>query len=294
MTVHIAIAHGDHGVLFSDSQGTIENSEYHGLHKQFVGKNFAVGVAGYSPIITRLFGQLRSDFGLDREAEGADVAARVEKFYRDDVRPAYLERSAALLIGFREGDAVVREFEPGTFTTFGPPTDFGCIGTGAQFVSRAMARNAMLGNELPLSTLAEMLVSASHFADAAGESIAVDDALAVVMLDQSACYLLGDKRLNVKDAPEPVVQHWLEIAGYWTELQAMVKAMDREAIEAQRVFSKIRRGEFGEEESLRLLQSNRGLISTRKRLQSLLEVFQNRYSELVKGDPRPLPLGDPV
>lgn len=294
MTVHIALAHGDHGVLFSDSQGTDQNSASHGLHKQFVGSNFAIGVAGYGPIIERLFEALRGEFHADQEPQLDGVVHLVESFYQNEIRPSHLDRSAVLVVGCQNTRVCVREFEPGTFSRFGPPVDFACIGTGAQFVMRAIARNTKLGHDFPCSSLVDMLVSASHYAEAASESLTVDDSLAVAMLDKSRCYLLGDKRLEVRFAPPRICHAWSDLAEQWFEFQATIRAINREITEAQRLFSKIMSGDLGKDGIERLHQSNRGVRTTRAQLEVQLVEFQRKYDGLLESSEFILPNGDPV
>lgn len=285
MTVHIAVASGRQAVLFSDSQGSTPQAESHGWHKQFLGKNFVVGMAGATDIIDRLFTHLKAKHGVDHETTVTDLMKTIETFYRDQVRPGYWASSDVIVLGYdSDGNAVVHQYNPARFVGFGPAKRFGSIGSGSEFVDRAKSRDEELGISLYTDTLEEMLVTASHYAEAANESLTVDDSLAVAILDSGESYLMGDFSLSVRYAPEAICQFWNRVAASWNQLQTTIQAINREVVSAQREFSNVRRGELNAANLQAIEQTNDAVRSTTNRLTQQLEAFKQTYNDLKSGD----------
>jgi hypothetical protein len=282
MTVHIALANQDHAVLFSDSQGSTDRSEIHGWHKQFVGKNFAVGVAGHGWILARLFDHLQSQFSIDKDASTNEVSESIEQFVKTDVRVEMQGTVSVLLLGYdRAGDLGVSQFEPSTFHRFDRQTKFGSIGSGSEFVGIANARNDALGIGLPLGTIADLLISAVHYAEAANESLTVDDLLSAVLFANGKTYLLGEPEVAVTYAHAEVLKHWHQIGTYWRTLRAQVDVISGEILEATRLFSSIRSASLVAANLNAIALMNQSVGSNRIALESAITAYFDFYDRLI-------------
>jgi len=282
MTVHIALANNDHAVLFSDSQGSTDRSEFHGWHKQFVGKNFAVGVAGHGWILSRLFDHLQSQFSTHKEATTGDVSSSIEQFIKTDVRTEMQGTVSVLLLGYDSAGVLgVSQFEPSIFHSFNRQTQFGSIGSGSEFVGIADARNTALGVGLPLGTIADLLVSAIHYAEAANESLTVDDLLSAVLFANGKTYLLGEPEVSVTYAHHEVLKHWHQIGGYWQTLRAQVDVIGGEILEATRLFSSIRSATLGAAKLNAIAAMNQSVESNRMALDSAITAYCQFYDLLI-------------
>lgn len=246
MTVHIALTHPNHAVLFSDSQGSTDRSESHGWHKQFVGRNFAVGVAGHGGIITGLFENLSSQFDLLNDYPFAEVMLAIQKYILSHVQPQFQGATSILFMGYDGPNPKVWRWEPSVFRGFSSPASFSAIGSGAEFVGKANARNSLLGLEMPSGTVAEMIVSAIHYAEAANESLTVDDLLSVVLFINGRTYLLGEKEVSIRISYRNVIVNWRQIAEKWIEFRTRSTAIESEFREATRFLSLIRSGQLEE------------------------------------------------
>jgi hypothetical protein len=246
MTVHIAITHPNHAVLFSDSQGSTDRSEIHGWHKQFVGRNFAVGVAGHGGIIAGLFENLASQFDLLNDYPFADVMVAIQKYILSHIQPQVQGSTSILFMGYDGPHPKVWRWEPSVFRCFSSPQSFSAIGSGAEFVGKANARNSLLGIDMPSGSVAEMIVSAIHYAEAANESLTVDDLLSVVLFINGRTYLLGEKEVSVQISHPNVIANWRQISEKWIEFRTRSTAIESEFREATRFLSLIRCGNLEE------------------------------------------------
>ena len=282
MTVHIALANQDHAVLFSDSQGSTDRSEFHGWHKQFVGNNFAVGVAGHGWILSRLFDHLQSQFSTDKDATTNDVSKSIEQFIKTDVRTEMQGTVSVLLLGFdNAGEIGVSQFEPGVFHSFNRRIKFGSIGSGSEFVGIANARNDALGLGLPFGTIADLLISAVHYAEAANESLTVDDLLSAVLFANGKTYLLGEPEVVVTYAHAEVLKQWHKIGGYWQMLRAQVDVISGEIREATRLFSSIRSATLAAADLNAIALMNQSVESNRVALESAIATYFDFYDRLI-------------
>jgi len=190
MTIHIAAASGNHAVLLSDSQGSSNEAESHGWHKQFIGRNFVVGLAG-----------------------------------ADD-----------------------------------------------------------LGLNIPHTELEDKLIAALYYADAAIESLTVDDSFAVAILDSGRSYLTGDRTLSLRYVPEPIIQFWNQVSACWKPMQVTIATMNSELESAYRRFSNIRSGMLTGIDLKELERSNLAILANRQKLVEQLVDLKKTYEELMLGD----------
>jgi len=285
MTVHIAIAQAQQAVLLSDSQGSTKDSESHGLHKQFVGANFLVGMAGDGGIIMRQFADLTSKFGYDDPHPVTNIKAAIEAFIDCEVHPSAFAQCVTLVVGCEtDGSTSVYEYEPGKFRHFGPRQSFGTIGSGSLFVDRASRRNQELGIVFPGDQLEDLLFEALHYADAANESLTVDDALATAMIRNGCTYLTGDRSLNVRHAPPEVAQFWNQLSPCWDEIRETIRTVNGDLRVAQRTFSSSQRGELSKTDLATLVNLNQGIGTSRKKLSVELTNFLAEYDRIKLGN----------
>ncbi|KAA1258185.1 hypothetical protein LF1_07010 [Rubripirellula obstinata] len=281
MTVHIAIASRESAVLFSDSQGSTTDAESHGFHKQFVGANFLVGMAGAGDIIMRQFAHLEKSLGYTTEHNVKDVRAAIEQFFSDEVQPFVYGHCVTLLIGCdSHGNTSVSEFEPGKFKHFGPEQGFGTIGSGSQFVYRAAGRNQTLGIVFPGDQLEDLLFEALHYADAANESLTVDDSLAIAMIHKSRSYLTGDRSLRISHAPSDIRAHWNVVSPWWDQLRSTIRAINGQLTGGQRTFCKLQRAELTPTDLKAIETLNHGIQTSRNKLTQSLADFIADYDRI--------------
>lgn len=244
-----------------------------------------VGMAGASDVIDRLFTHLKTKHGVDNESVVTALMKTIEDFYRDQVRPGYWASSGVIVVGYdSHRNAAVHQYDPAKFVEFGPVKSFGSIGSGSEFVERAKSRDEELGIAVYDDTLEEMLVTASHYADAANESLTVDDTLAVAILDAGNSYLTGDLGLAVRYAPDAICQYWNQVAASWNQMQKTIQAINQEVVSAQRQFSKVRRGQLDAANLRAIETTNDAVRSTTLQLTGQLKDFKQTYDDLKSGN----------
>jgi len=209
VTFHIALSGPAGSVMLSDSQGSTETAETHGVQKQYVGEGFLVGGAGSSILLHALFSRLgRRARAGDALAEEADVAAFIERFFERDVRADAVERAEILLVTPSPDGRAVQRFVPGALTQFGERTAMELVGSGASFASRAARRDREIGVEWSMESLADLLVFAHECADAAGESLTVNDKLFVGFLVEDRAHAMGDPDIKPAHIPAGIRESW--------------------------------------------------------------------------------------
>jgi 20S proteasome alpha/beta subunit len=280
MTVHIAIASRNDAVLFSDSQLSTSNSESHQFHKQFVGGNFLIGAAGLASVIVATFNMLRSKFGVDSCPKSADVANAIEDFIENDVRQQYWDQVRFLLVS-TDPTCSVRSFSPGLFKRFGGNENFASIGSGSDFVNRALNRHSALGIALPMQELPDMFATTAYFAEVANESLTVDDLLTVAILSNGRSYLLGEKAVRIQHAPPQLIADWNTAATTWDEIAAMIDQINAEVFNAQRSFNAIRTGGLIPPNMKQIESSNVSVAKLRSQLTAKISDFRVWYDKLV-------------
>jgi hypothetical protein len=150
-------------------------------------------------------------------------------------------------------DLAIQTFEPRIFKQFGKRRGFSTIGSGAAFVGSAIARDQQLGRVFNTSSLAHLLVLIAYYAEAANESLTVDDKFLVGFLTNNRTYLIGDRDIVPSYAPLQVTQHWSHASTSFDEIRAILKTLNGEVVEAQRRFSKVRDGSLAMPDMLPLL-----------------------------------------
>ncbi len=281
MTIHLAFARAGEAILLSDSQGSTDLSESHGIHKQFVGENFVVGVAGHAKILLHLFDALDDKIGAQTAATPDQLTNIIETFIDLEVREKYWDRIQILLVVAEGTDCAIREHSPAVFKRFGMVGSFTGIGSGADFVERARLRHAEMGMTLPTQSLADMLATATFYAAIANESIAVDDQLMVTMIANKRSYLLGDESIHVAHVPPEITLNWKSIANHWNGIRGIVKSIDGELREAQRITSTIRSGTFLPSFLKIIEQACYSVEKQRTQLNDKISEFKSWYDSLL-------------
>jgi hypothetical protein len=241
MTFHIALSAPVGSVMLSDSQGSTETSETHGVQKQYIGDGFLVGGAGSSLILNALFNRL-GDLGKATDAAlgGGDLVAWIERFFEREVRHDALERAEVLVVTPSVDGRTVQRFVPGVLTRAGERTAMDLIGSGAAFAVRATQRDRAIGVDWSMGSLADLLVFAHDCADAAGESLTVNDKLLVGFLVEDRAYAMGDEAIKPAHIPARIRDNWRLVSNvYKREILPVVQAIRDARRAAYRAFSRL-------------------------------------------------------
>jgi hypothetical protein len=269
MTCHIAMSGGGAAAMLSDSQGSTDVSEFHGWQKQFVGPDFLLGVAGHGAILDALFDELHDRAHGPDPVTAATICDFVPTFLNDQVRYEAQREVGLILATPDANDRAIQTFEPRTFKRFGKRRSFSTIGSGAAFVHGASERDHQLGMVFNTSSLAHLLVLISYYAEAANESLTVDDKFLIGFLADNKTYLIGDRDIVPTYVPDQVTQHWSQAATSFDSIRAMLKTLNGEVVEAQRRFSKVRDGSLAMPDIFPLLAAS---TSIRNNLQTLAQL----------------------
>jgi 20S proteasome alpha/beta subunit len=244
VTVHIGFANPRAALLASDSQGSDDISEFHGYQKQFVGPDFVVGIAGLGLVLDELFSRMQDAIAPGpNQLVSSGIRAFIEQFVAREIQASVRSQIEIIVITCPDvtGNAV-HVFRPGVFTRMGRPEPGGCIGSGSEFVQRAIARYLRIGINISFQEIADLVVAAEDLAKAADESLTVDDSFMVGIVTNNRSYLMGDRRIKLLYAPEPLRQQWAEAANRFQQIMAAARAINGELVSAQRGLSAIRTG----------------------------------------------------
>jgi hypothetical protein len=144
-----------------------------------------------------------------------------------------------------------------------------------------MSRHAHLGIDLPNNTLADLVTTTAYFADVANESLTVDDLLAIAILTNNRCYLLGEAEVRVRFGNTQLLANWADAANYWKTIHAMIKQINSEVRSGQRYFNAIRTGELIPPLIKQIESSNASIDKLRIQLATKISEFQAWYDKLV-------------
>lgn len=281
MTVHIGFSNDEGAILLSDSQGSTTDAETHGNQKQFVGDNFIVGGAGHNGIIDRLFRFLDEQSNLP----SANAPSVIEDFFETQIRREQFGRTTVLLL--IPGDPPfpnrkIRVFDPGTYAHFDEPSKCCAIGSGGPFVGRAWKHRNDLGIQFPSETLADLTVEAVFCAEAANESLTVDDRLMVSFLYNGRAYTMGEPEMRLDYAPSEVKTKWREVAQKWSDIRQKSNEIINEFREAARLFSGIRAGKLSAFHLNQFNSANQTIARRRSELETQLKDYFDWYDNLLK------------
>lgn len=282
MTVHIASSSSHGALLLSDSQMSGFDSEDHGFQKQFVGENFLVGGSGHAGIISRTF-----QF-LDKQdiSDANEAADQIENFIRTEIRETEWNSVAFILLGPASGSSPtikdqIRLFDPGTYVHFDEATNFASIGSGSTFVHRCVRYQDSIGIEFASTSLVDLLIESIFYAEAANESLTVDDKLLVSFVNNNKTYVMGDQSLNIRYAPKTVRRQWHVVASLWEEIRQQVDLINAESRESIRVFSSIRSGIITKADLNQFEMASKTVAAHRKATTTKLNDFFSQYDRVV-------------
>ena len=286
MTCHIAIANPDTAVLSSDSQSSDDRSELHGIQKQFAGSDFLVGVAGLSMVIPELFDRLEEASrpgGTNAPLDAARISAFLAHFIDTEIRPEARREIEIIVVTPPDANGnAAQTFLPGTFSRLGRREPAGMIGSGAEFASRAFTRYAQLGIELPFTTLADLVITIEDLTKAADESLTVDDSFLLGILSNGKSYLMGDRRIILGHAAQPIIREWSRATIRFHEIMATARDINGEIIDAQRQLSAIRTSALTPASLVEIQRINDGPITTNRRtLVHLLDDYLAWYDGIL-------------
>jgi len=274
VTVHIALANAGTALLASDSQASDDTSEVHGWQKQFAGPDFLVGVAGLGLVLDELFGRLQeaTEPGANQLVSGG-LKDFIENFAAREIQPPARSQIEIVTVTPPGPDGhAVQVFLPGVFTHLGRPSGFDSIGSGAEFVQRVFSLYNRLGIAIPLGEVADLVVAVEDFAKAADESLTVDDSFMLGIITNGRSYLMGDRRISLRFAPDPLKQQWTEAANRFHNIMAAARAMNGAMLSVQRELSAIRTGNLTQAHLDAIRESNDVVITTSR--QSLIQQLQ--------------------
>jgi hypothetical protein len=236
-----------------------------------------VGVAGLGLVLGELFDRLQEATapGPDQPL-AAGVRAFIEQFIAQEVQaPA---RAKIEIIVVTPPDAkgnAVQVYRPGVFSRMGRASSFGSIGSGAEFVFRAFSQHARLGMAIPIDEAADLVVAIEIFARAADESLTVDDSFMLGIITNNRSYLMGDRRIDLRYAPDPLRQQWAHSANSFHNIMAAARAINGEMVRVQQELSAIRTGAL-DQANLDAIRDSNDLVITTTR-QALIQQIQDYF-----------------
>lgn len=223
MTSHVAVSSKDFVVAFSDSQGTVGmESEVHGGQKLFFGPDFIVAKAGSSLISNPLFAQL-AEKTRNGTVTSSNLHAAIKEYLKVEVRPHHWGEVQFLTATPCSEGNWIQTFMPEVFFNFDSRDFFGAIGSGQTFVYRMIDRLANLQCPWTSLSLAGTYCVTKRLADAANESLTVDDTHLVGLIAGGKCYAMGDKQIKPFYLDDPIRQHWPSAAKRFDEITAIAE-----------------------------------------------------------------------
>lgn len=233
MTCHVGVSGVSGTLILCDSQLSTQTSEIHGAQKLFAGDGFVIGGAGLSLVIMDLFAELES-MPTDATSVVNAVETYIEARLSDKAKGA-----ASFLLATEHPDGGIQHFLPEVFRKFRRRARMQAIGSGAEFVSRALTRDADLGIAWPTDSIGDMLILADQYFSAANESLTVDDQIMVGFVSSGRSYLMGDRRIVPNFAPKAVIAEWPALTTLFEEIMAIVRAVRGEFQAGARALSRL-------------------------------------------------------
>ena len=138
---------------------------------------------------------------------------------------------------------------------------------------RAFSQYERLGINISFNEVADLVVAVEDFAKAADESLTVDDSFMVGIVTNNRSYLMGDRRINLRYAPDPLRQQWEQAANRFQNIMAAARAINGEMVLMQRELSAIRTGTITQANLDAIRDSNDVAITTSR--QSLIQQIQD-------------------
>lgn len=240
------------------------------MQKLFPGDGYVVGGAGAMIVIQRLF-----RFLLDEQPTADSVLEKIREFLRLHVVEG-MHGSVTLLVVRR---TEVVSITPSVFLTPETGKGFAAIGSGADFVYRALGRDGALGLQLPMKTLAEMLVAAEGLAVVADESLTVDDRFMIGFVRNEKSYLLADRGITLDAAPDALRASWSKAVTHYEEIRAILSATRAEEAWAFEALSSLRNGTLNATHFATAMSASAGIRTNLNALSAKLDDYFSWYDQ---------------
>jgi hypothetical protein len=282
MTIQIAASLPDssEAIIISDSQMSSITEEAHGAQKILAGEDYLVGCAGSGMIIGRLFEKLYHDVNID----GSNVIQSIEQFMIDEVQqPAQAEIGMLALTPSAGVEPAIQQFSPGVFKHFGKRSKFASIGSGSEFVSRAISRDGHNGISHPIGSLIDLIITASNLADAATESLTVDEFHLLGILRNGRTYLLGHRDISPQFLAPALTAPgvWTAVSKAFEDVHALIQTIRSELRVAMESASVIANGGLTAILLARLQAANAAIVTSRTSLASRLTDYFQWYDGIM-------------
>ncbi|MEZ4315295.1 MAG: hypothetical protein R3F14_45345 [Polyangiaceae bacterium] len=271
----MGISGRDGSLILCDSQLSTQSSEIHGAQKLFAGEGFIIGGAGLSVVITDLFAELGST-----SVDATSVIGAVETYFEtrlsDNAREA-----ASFLLATEHREGGIQHFWPEVFRRFQRRTNMEAIGSGAEFVGRALTRDAELGIDWPRESIADMLIMADQYFSAANESLTVDDQIMVGFVSSGRSYLMGDRRIGPAYAPATIVGAWPSLTTLFEEIMAIVRAVRGEFQAGARQLSRLASCSIDPSVFLAVSHHQNAMVTNRAALEVRVNAYMTQYDTIM-------------
>ena len=132
-----------------------------------------------------------------------------------------------------------------------------------------------LGMNIPFDEAADLLVAIEIFARAADESLTVDDSFMLGIVTSNRSYLMGDRRIDLQYAPDPLQQQWAQAANSFHNIMAAGRAINGEMVRVQQELSPIRSGAINQA-NLDSIRDSNDLVITPTRA-ALIQQLQDYF-----------------
>lgn len=282
MTCQLAFSSKAGAVLFSDSQGSTDAIEVHGLQKQFVGDDFLLGGAGHGLVIEEVFKSLCDSDSGKCIVPGAKAANHITKFLGSEVTGHAVANTTFVLVHRgRSKDYMIRVLHPSVFKSFVRQGNFVTLGSGAGLVQAAIDRDRKLGVFLQPEQLGDMVIAGENYLETATQSLTVDSQFVVGMLRWGTGYMMGDASIGVSHAPEKVGEKWAEAARRYREIMAHAQMIRGEIRAAQRAVSSVQVGQLDGSAMDQVEACRLSVEENRKGVTDKIEGYCRWYDELV-------------
>ena len=282
MTCQLAFSSKAGAVLFSDSQGSTDATEVHGLQKQLVGDDFLLGGAGHGLVVEEVFKSLCDSVSGKCSVPGVEVANHISEFLSSKVT-AHAAANTNFVLVYREKDDeyIISVLRPSVFRSFVKQEDFVTLGSGAGLVQAAIDRDRKLGVFLQPELLSDMVVAGENYLETASESLTVDSQFVIGMLRYGNGYMMGDPEIGVSHAPGIVVEKWLEAAAQYREILAHAQLIKGEIRAAQRAVSSVQIGKLGSSAVTQVEGCRSSVEENRQGVTDKIEEYCRWYDKLI-------------
>ena len=285
MTCQLAFSNETGAVLFSDSQGSTDAIEVHGLQKQLVGDDFLLGGAGHRLVVEEVFKSLCDSESGNCSVPGVEVANHISSFLASNVT-GHAAASTNFILVYQEEDKEygISVLRPSVFKSFVKEESFVTLGSGADLVQAAIDRDRKLGVFLQPELLSDMVVAGENYLETATQSLTVDSQFVIGMLRCGNGYMMGDPAIGVSHAPDRVVEKWSEAAAQYREILAHAQLIKGEIRAAQRAVSSVQIGQLGAAAVDQVEGCRSSVEENRKAVMAKIEEYCRWYDELVGRD----------